>query len=60
MFNFPAAQALLPVQIDGENEGLLVVKGKDLLQFLVSMKKTGQPLDAHSLQRCFVKSGAAW
>jgi hypothetical protein len=56
----PFAQALLPVQIQAGNEGMLVVRGQDLRRFFTSVQKTSQRLDAQSLQQCFVNTGAGW
>lgn len=55
-----AAQALVPVQLHGHNDGMLVVRGPDLRRFLMSLQKSGKQLDAVSLQRCFVKTDAVY
>lgn len=55
-----SVQALVPVHIGAENEGLIIVRGHDLRRFLASAQKTNQRLDAQGLHRCFVRTGAAW
>jgi hypothetical protein len=55
-----ASQALVPVQVDDENEGVLRVRGQDLLRFMMSTQKTGKRLDAESLQKCLVKTDAVY
>lgn len=49
----------MPVQLGDANDGMLVVKGRDLLRFFKSVKTTGQQLDAHSLQECFIRVGTS-
>lgn len=55
-----ASQALVPVQTYDEKEGMLMVRGQELLCFLKSTQKTGKRLDAESLQQFFVRTGAVY